>query len=241
MADENQSSNDEVSAEIQYAFFMIDDKPYCFWDVDIPTLTLDFLESIDPKYFEYLGNTYFSEDTEASNLLASLALRTAYSQALETFFAFVAATLQAPQCVPAWITTYWPSELKNVVEKITNNQPFPTILKRGTLSWQHVSDFIYSWLVLEDKSKEKRIKKNFASLWSKFASDFLDEGFSNEYNSIKHGFRVRPGGFHLSIGINEKPGEPAPREKMRLLGKSEYGSSYLSSQQKVFVNKNRPE
>lgn len=41
---------------------------------------------------------------------------------------------------------------------------------------------------------------------------------------------MRPGGFSLAIGIEDSPGVPAPPEKMRLLGQSEFGSGYLVSE-----------
>jgi hypothetical protein len=77
--------------------------------------------------------------------------------------------------------------------------------------------------------KRNRNKQDFGNLWSQFASQFLDKDFSDEYNSIKHGLRVRPGGFSIAIGLEDKPGITAPKEKMQLLGKSEFGSQFLAT------------
>jgi hypothetical protein len=44
-----------------------------------------------------------------------------------------------------------------------------------------------------------KIEISFSSLWKHFAEDFLRDGFSEEYNSIKHGFRLRIGGFSLAM------------------------------------------
>jgi hypothetical protein len=52
----------------------------------------------------------------------------------------------------------------------------------------------------------------------------------DEYNSIKHGFRVRSGGVTLLAGLEEEPGVPAPPENMELIGHSEFGSSFLRAE-----------
>lgn len=221
------SSLEENTLDIQYACFMVDEKPYCLWDYNIPLITMKFLENVDPTYYEFIAGSFFKTDGEEINLLGSLALRTTYSQALETLFAFIGATLQAPLCAPAWFETYQIGDVKNIVKKISNGNSFPSILRDKNPSWEKVSEFIHSWLVLDDKSEENRIKTNFASLWKRFAHDFLDKSYTNEYNSIKHGLRIRPGGFQVAIGLQETPGKTAPPENMKMLGKSDYGSSFF--------------
>ena len=55
----------------------------------------------------------------------------------------------------------------------------------------------------------------------------MDKNFIKEYNSIKHGLRARPGGFHFAVGPENIPGVPAAPEKMMSLGSSTFGSSYF--------------
>ena len=81
-------------------------------------------------------------------------------------------------------------------------------------------------LVLDDKEKETNIKKGFSQFWSRLASDFVKQDFTDEYNSIKHGLRIQSGGFSLAIGREDEPGIPAPADRMQLIGKSKYGSSF---------------
>lgn len=219
--------------DIQYRFFVVNDKPFCLWDTDIQSLTLEFLESIDPTYYEFIADSHLEAAIEEKSKFASLVIRTAYSQGLETLFALIAATAQAPHCVPAWINSYQNKDLYSVVEKISNNQPLLSALKEEHLSWPKLSEIILSGFQIEDKEKEASIKDGFGKLWTRFAKDFLDQGFSGEYNSIKHGLRIRPGGFHLSIGVEDKPGVPAPKERMQLMGSSEFGSSYFVSEKMV--------
>jgi hypothetical protein len=83
---------------------------------------------------------------------------------------------------------------------------------------------------MDDKKREREIKDGFGDLWGRFASDFLNEKQNQEYNSLKHGLRLRPGGFTLAVGTEETPGVGAPPERMRSLGGSEFGSTYILPQ-----------
>ena len=44
---------------------------------------------------------------------------------------------------------------------------------------------------------------------------------------MKHGLRVNPGGFTMSLGIETQPGVPCSREHMRSLGGSKFGSGFF--------------
>jgi hypothetical protein len=231
--------------DVQYRFFVVGERALCVWGTDIRSLALEFLDNLDASYFEYLANTHseqINEDQprEKESQFAALAIRTAYSQALETLFALLCAAVQAPQCIHAWIDNYQPRELYALVRKIHNRQPVDSLLSAKRVTWQTIADAIFESLVLENKEKESAIKQGFGDLWSRFASQFLDNNFSDEYNSIKHGLRVRPGGFSLAIGAEDKPGVAAPKEKMQLIGKSEFGSRFLASK-KIGENANHLE
>jgi hypothetical protein len=218
---------------LQYSFFLVDERPFCLWDIDLKKRNLEFLESLDPSYYEYMANLHIQnigEDDDArskESQHAALAMRTVYSQALETLFALISAFIQAPRCIPAWINLYQNHELRNVIDKIHNHKHLLSQIKPEFLSWSSISEIVFQSLVFEDKEKEASVKDGFAQLWSRFASDFLDKEFNREYNSIKHGLRVRPGGFSFAFGPQSKPGVPA--EKMTLLGKSDFGSGYLTA------------
>ncbi len=225
----------EKSPNLQYSFFLVDERPFCLWDIDLKKRTLEFVDNLDPSYFEYIANLYVEhsdENDEARNKEsqhAALAMRTAFSQALETLFALISAMIQAPRCIAAWINLYQNHELRNVVDKIHHRKPLLHQLKFELSSWTSISEIVFQALVLEDKEQEAAIKNGFAQLWSRFASDFLDTEFVREYNSIKHGLRIRAGGFSFTFGPQEKPGVPAPAEKMILAGKSDFGSGYLAA------------
>jgi lambda repressor-like predicted transcriptional regulator len=223
----------EKSLGLQYSFFLVDERPFCLWDMDLKKRTLEFVDNLDPSYFDYEANLHIEhigENDQArskESQHAALALRTAYSQALETLFALISATLQAPRCIAAWINLYKNHELRNVIDKIHNRKPLLHQLKFELSSWTSITEIVFQALVLEDKEKEAAIKNGFAQLWSRFASDFLDKEFVREYNSIKHGLRIRAGGFSFTFGPEEKPGVPA--ERMILAGKSDFGSAYFAA------------
>jgi hypothetical protein len=225
---------DANKLDIQYRFFIVGERPLCVWGLDIKSDALEFLDNLDATYFEYIANSHIQNITEdkpyeKESQFAALAIRMAYSQALETLFALLCAAIQAPYCIHAWIDNYQSQELYTLVRKIHNWEPVETMLSVKRVTWQTISETIFESLVLEDKEKETEIKQDFENLWSRFASQFLDNNFSLEYNSIKHGLRVRPGGFYFAIGMEEKAGVAASKEKMQMLGKSDFGSYFLAS------------
>lgn len=216
--------------DFQYGLFLVGERAFCLWDQDIKKLNLDFLNGIDPEYFEYLADTNFEklgDEKEDIHQHAALAIRTAFSQGLETLFALIFASVQAPHCVPAWMNKYKNSELYDLVRKVSKYESFLSLLKtQHVVDWKALSNVVHDALILEDKEKEISIKNGFGSLWSQFATIYLQDGFSEEYNSIKHGLRVRSGGFSFAMGVEDKPGIPAPAERMVLMGKSKFGTSY---------------
>jgi hypothetical protein len=220
--------------DFQYGLFLVDERTFCLWDQDVRKVNLDFLNSVDPEYYEYLADVNYenleSEDEKVSQH-AAVAIRAAFSQGLETLFAFIFASIQAPHCVPAWMALYKPSELYKLVRKVDKHEKILSLLKTQAVNWWALSNVVYEALVLEDKDKENSIKDGFGQLWSQFASIYLQDGFSTEYNSIKHGLRVKSGGFSLAIGVEDKPGVHAPPERMVLMGKSKFGTSYYDAEQ----------
>jgi hypothetical protein len=66
-----------------------------------------------------------------------------------------------------------------------------------------------------------------ARLWRALAHDVLDESFEDEYNSLKHGLRVRSGEWYFALGREDVPGIPAPPERMRVMSSSRFGSTFL--------------
>jgi len=208
--------------KLHYAVFLVDEIPYCLWSEKNPKeLTIEFLDNIQPKFFEYQANTNLSKlNYKKHQQMAAIALRTAYSHGLETLFSLLCASIQAPHCVPGWMLFCKNKQLYSILGKINGAQPVDCML-RGDVSWKNISSAVFASLSLPDKGKEKNIKTGFANLWSKWSSDFIKENFSQEYNSIKHGFRIKPGENYIAFRSSKS-------SKGSLIGKSEFGSSFYS-------------
>jgi hypothetical protein len=240
------SSKAQGPDQLQRSIILVRDRPYAVWHTDISSINQEFLANFDPDYFAYLADTHLQAIAEDSpdltqdpssarrpsqrQLRAALALRNAYSQGLESLFSLLFATLQAPHCVPAWMLLYWPRDLRKMLKSVSDHDEIARLLNLPSLSWSSIAQTVLTPLVLEDHDKEVAIKRGFADLWSRFAEDYTNDVFRDEYNSIKHGLRARSGGFSLAIGIQPEAGVPAPQESMRSLGHSDYGSSFFMSQ-----------
>jgi hypothetical protein len=101
-------------------------------------------------------------------------------------------------------------------------------MERVTLEALAEQIFLYTgW---HEADGDKSTATRFADTWRRLAGDLLDPVARAEYNSIKHGLRVAPGGFTLSMGVEDHPGVPAPADRMRSFGGSVFGSTFLRSE-----------
>jgi hypothetical protein len=117
--------------------------------------------------------------------------------------------------------------LYEVIKKISERSPLYSRLPAKPVTWRVVADRILSFLKTGDDEKDSRIRNSFARLWARFATDYLNVDHGFEYNSIKHGLRVKMGGSYFALGVEDTPGVPAPPEKMRIVGQSGFGSSFF--------------
>jgi len=212
--------------QIDIVKFAVNETPYCFWDLDAKQKNLDFINSIDPLYFQHIANLHSEALDGDEKQYAAAALRVAYSHGLESFFALLCATVQAPDCVIGWLLNYQNLELREVVRKICERRRIYSKLRAKPVTWDVIADMVFSYFRTGDDEKDANIRKNFARLWRRFASDFLQDNHVYEYNSIKHGLRARMGGFYLAMGAEDIPGVPAAPEKMRTMVNSDFGSSF---------------
>ena len=216
--------------------FVIDETPFACWDWELHKKNLEFLEGIDSEYFRYIVDCNIDKLEGDLKHQAATSLRLAYSHGLETLFALLCSAAQAPQCSVGWVLNYRNIDLINLVKKISKQEPIYTRFKEPPITWNVLANHIHANLGYE-KEKKEWIQEGFGQAWSWFASEFTDDNFTLEYNGIKHGLRVRPGGFYLAVGHEDTPGVPAPPEKMMSLGGSTYGSSYFVKEHVVSANK----
>lgn len=209
-------AKDVAAPHLRYSAFVVNDSPRCMWSDSRQARNTEFLEGIDPGYFKYVAALFEREIEGENKTFSLLALRLAYGQALETLFALLGAAIQAPHCPLGWIMSYKAGELHAFVRNVSTGKG---VLAADSVpgSWADVSRSIHVF----DPTPPKRVEdvqQEFGAIWARLAHDFSDESASDEYNSLKHGFRARHGGFDLTIGQHEDAG-PAPLES-----KSEFGT-----------------
>jgi hypothetical protein len=187
---------------------------------------MEFIDGIDTDYYDFLCRTYLDcEDKKR----ASIALRSAYLHALETFFSLLGATVQAPQAAYAWIAKCNNSSLRSFVNRINSRDKtlYTRLNFQGQpISWELIAGVIFD-RYMAGTDKQKRTIESFAKLWARLASEFIDDNYIDEYNSIKHGFRVRSGGFTIAIGREKERGVSPPPSEMEVIGGSEHGTSFF--------------
>lgn len=173
--------------------FVVDERPLAAWSLSLADDNDRFLQGLQPDFF----SAHIEEKTRAinsdSDQTAALHLRLLYGHALETLFALVGAAVQAPECAAPWVLAYRTDELRRVVEGISRGELRYRRME-GPLSWENVSNKI-NRVEEDDPEQEVWIRSGFADAWSRFALEFVGDGFAGEQNSLKHGLRVLPGGF----------------------------------------------
>lgn len=214
---------------MQAVKFVVYVTPFTCWDWDLKEKNLEFLDGIDAGYFSYVANLYSDHIGGDDKHRAAVSLRLVYSQGLETLFALLCSAVQAPHCAVGWVLNYKNADLLNLVRNISNKETIYSRFKETPVTWELLARHIHGGLCYEE-DKRMWIQKGFGRLWAWFAMEFVDENRTLEYNCIKHGLRVRPGGFDLAVGHEDTPGVPAPPEKMMSLGGSDFGSSYFAKE-----------
>jgi hypothetical protein len=186
-----------------------------------------FLRSIDSGYFEYVAEVHGQQLETDHRQRAAIALRTAYHHGIETLFTLLGAFVQAPMAVPAWMPRCGTSQLRDLVERFKVGRSLLTPTGKRQLLFRHLAADVHAGVWDEDPERPKVIA-GFERIWSRYANDLLDVLQQDEYNSIKHGFRVHAGGFVLRIGLEPEYGVPAPPEAMQTVGASEFGASFYT-------------
>jgi hypothetical protein len=214
-----------------YRPFVVDENPFCLWDIDIAARNRELLDKIDSEYFRHVAeiNSEILEnsDDKEKRQYASISLRIAYSHGLEALFSLLGASVQAPDCVVGWLLKYRPGDVPSIVEKITNGQALWSNFDPAPSSWKDVSAIVLSPIENTDIEKYNFLVEKFARTWERFAYDYLDPDFHEEYNSVKHGFRVKASGFYFAIDPkNSRDGTGNFIEHAN----SEFGMSYFKQE-----------
>lgn len=217
--------DDEQEGPSGYVF-AVGKRPYCCWDYDHDARTLEFLDGLGVDYFQVVASALAEQLESDDPLPASVALRVNYHQGIEALFSLLAAAVQAPGAVPAWIAMCKTDDLKQIVGWQRDGRSVLTQVGPQRVSFLDISEFVhrFAW---PDETGDDSTAADYARFWRRLSSEFLDDTERAEYNALKHGSRVVPGGFTLAIGREETPGVQAPAEAMRSLGGSRFGSTFF--------------
>lgn len=205
--------------------FAVGDDPFCVWGHNLSDRNESFLRSFDPDYFEYAAQRHVEQLGGSNGARAAVALRAAYHHGLEPLFSLLGALSQAPGCVPAWIPKCSNTVLRQLVGDISQGRPLLTQRGSQKFSWKLLAEVVHSH-VWADETPQGATAERYATLWSRFAADFLDDTHFYEYNSIKHGFRVSSGGSVLRIGLEPSYGVPPSESAMQTIGASPHGTTF---------------
>lgn len=221
---------------MQNSIFVVNEEPYCIWEIDMAERNGEFLDGIDAKYFDYLLDVHLESKDEKR---AAIALRSTLHHAMETMFSLLGAYIQAPNCAYAWIAKCSNSDLRQLVKHIGGyHNTMYTRLNIEQVSWDSVSKLIFQCYKPGTK-RNTEITKLFSSLWQRLATEFIDTNHVDEYNSIKHGFRIRAGGFSLAVGLEHEYGVAPPADEMKMIGSSDHGSTFFKIEPIGTLKRNR--
>jgi len=197
------------------------------WGDDLRKRNLEFLQSLDPGYFDYQARIHLpAVDESEEGQRAALALRAAYHHSLETLFSLLIAAVQAPNCVHAWLQKCRTRQLFEAVQAVsTRPASVVNLLGWQQVTWLRVSQFVHEHAEWAHKESDQTCAR-FGRLWQRLSGNILDTRSRQEYNSLKHGLRVSPGGCFLRVGVEDTPGVPAPAEKIITVGGSQFGTTF---------------
>ena len=209
---------------MQSSVFAVNDEPYCLWEVDLAARTRAFLDGIDPDYFDYVLQAHTNTEDEKRALVA---IRLSLHHATETMFSLLGSFVQAPNCPYAWIAKCSNMELREFAERVSREDAsLATRLNIPSISWTSVSNAIFA-TYQPGTDRQKDTIGCFAHLWGALAGELVNQVHVDEYNALKHGFRARPGGFALAVGVEPMYGVFPPDSEMKTLGQSAFGATFL--------------
>ncbi len=209
---------------MQSSSFAVNDVPFCLWEIDLVGRTRAFLDGTDPDYFDYILQTHLNTEDEKR---ASVAIRLSLHHATETMFSLLGVFLQAADCPYAWIAKCSNNELRVFAERV--NRGYPTLITKlniPSIGWHSIATAIFSTYQPGTDRQTATIER-FANLWSALTGELTNQTYIDEYNALKHGFRARPGGFALAVGVEHQYGVSPPASEMKTLGKSAFGATFL--------------
>lgn len=209
---------------MQSSILIINDSPYCLWEANVADRNRAFLDGLDPEYFSYLLDTHIKTEDEKRSIVA---LKLGLHHSIETLFSLLGAFVQAPDCAYAWIAKCSNADLRIFVERVTTGDTsLISKLCLPNITWKSIAGVVFN-TYQPGTERQVRTIERFASLWQTLSHELLDKAAIDEYNALKHGFRIRPGGFKLAVGTEHVYGVPPPDSEMQMIGGSDYGATFF--------------
>jgi len=182
---------------------------------------------MDPEYFLFAAEKFRNSLNGEDDQKAALAIRNIYHHSLETLFTLICATIQAPYCIYGWMNMAKIGDVRAVLKLIGSNKKFYNFLAMEFVDWQSFAEKIFLIDTI-NKINQKVIElaSMYSKLWSSMCNQYLNDHSIKEYNSIKHGFRSKPGGWRFSFGPINTGNNTSPKKEMFSFGDTKYGSSF---------------
>lgn len=218
---------------MQSSIFAVNDTPFCLWEVEPELRVRKFLDGIDVEFFDYSLQTHLRTEDEKRALVA---IRLSLHHATETMFSLLGAYVQAPDRPYAWIAKCSNSELRKFTERVRRgDSTLISKLNLADISWASVSQAVFA-TYQPGTERHANTVKCFANLWTTLTGEFNNNTYVDEYNALKHGFRVRPGGITLAAGVEHEYGVAPYADEMKTIGSSQFGATFLKIESLGTVN-----
>ncbi|MDR3453157.1 MAG: hypothetical protein P4L96_10190 [Rhodoferax sp.] len=203
--------------------YAVDNELYCFWSNDLCADALTFLDSVDAGYFAYVADEALKHlGDETTEMRAATNLRIAFFHGLESLLMLIAAAVQAPKCPQAYLGQCTNDALRSLLKKIDEGAVLPQYNRHLKVrSWPGIAEEVLR-CTGETGAEQQRLVGTFANLWADLASKQRNQVAIWEYNSLKHGFRIQPGGFTLKIEANG----PNPSNPLELTIGEKFGTGF---------------
>jgi hypothetical protein len=225
------ATSPEMSEEPTEVIFHIDDKIYQIVGFDLEAVQSMTLEGVDPDYFASTAKTLLRWlGREQGRQHAAIQLRLSYLHGLETAMALTFAALQAPGAVPAWLRLYRVSDLDRLTTKVSRGSEIKCGWVQTIASWRGVAELLLqsmppiSMTSAGVEVARDQVIDGYADALSNMAREFLSKPTREEYNDLKHGFRISRGGFSFAIS-SSGTNDDGSTSSADLLAHSEFGST----------------
>lgn len=162
--------------------FAVGDSVFCWWELDLAERNREFLRGLDTGFYRSMATMLQPHLDDADlQLSASIALRGAYHQGIESLMSLLGAMAQAPGAVPVWIGTCKTDQLKDVVERLRTGRRILTRHGLAQLTFAELAVRTHRYVWTDEPRHETAHR--FAMFWRRLASEITNDSDRAEYNA----------------------------------------------------------